>query len=61
MKRNLLFYIAGGLMGILLLIYVIYLLNFLFAQLSVVSRADLEEPQIATFNLEKIKELKASQ
>jgi hypothetical protein len=61
MKRNLLFYIAGGLMGVLLLIYIIYLLNFLFVQLSVVSRADLQEPEVVTFNLEKIKELKVSQ
>lgn len=59
MTKNLLFYIGGAVIGILLLIYVVYLLNFLVQKMSVISGANLlKTPEIATFNLEKFGEIR---
>lgn len=59
MPKNVLFYVVGGLLGIIITIYVVYLLNFLLGKVLVVSRPDLQRaPEIANFNLEKFNELK---
>ena len=62
MKKNFLFYIAGGLLSLFLVIYIVYLLNFLVTQISVVSGTNLlKVPEIATYNFEKFKQLRAGQ
>ncbi len=63
MNRNLtVMYIGGAILGIALVIYVVYLLGFLLKNLSVISGTDLRKtPEIATFNLEKFKEIKKAQ
>ena len=59
MNKNIIFYIARGLLSFLLIIYVVYLLNLLVGHISVVSRTDLlKAPEIATFNFKKFEELK---
>lgn len=56
------YHLISVIFGIGLLIYVVYLMNLLFVQISVASKADLRNGQeIATFNLDKFKELKISQ
>ena len=61
-NKNLLFYVIGGLLSLLLIIYVVYLLNFLVSQISVVSGAGpLNVPKIETYNFEKFSQLKGSQ
>lgn len=62
MSKNILFYIGGAVIGILLMIYVIYLLNFLLQKMSAISGTDaLKAPEIASFNLEKFGEIKKAQ
>mgnify|MGYP001573806626 CR=1 FL=1 len=59
MKRSLLFYIAGGLLGLVLFIYVVYLINFTARNISVVSGTNLlNVPEIATYNFAKFKQIK---
>ena len=58
-KHSLIFYISSALLSLALIIYVIYIINVLVAQVSVISCNDLlKVPEIATFNLEKFNELK---
>lgn len=62
MTKNLLFYIGGAVIGLLLMIYVIYLLNFLVQNLSIISGADIHKsPEIATFDLEGFQKIKKAQ
>ena len=59
MNKSLLFYIIGGLFLVLLIIYLATLLNTLVESTSVISQTNLPTTQqVATFNLEKFKELK---
>jgi len=52
-KHSLIFYISSALLSLALIIYVIYIINVLVAQVSVISGNDLlKVPEIATFNLE---------
>ncbi len=61
MQKSLLFYIAGGLLGLFLLIYVIYLVNFLVSRISVVSGTNLlQTPQITTYNFDKFRQIKGA-
>ncbi|MEK7654576.1 MAG: hypothetical protein AAB345_04895 [Patescibacteria group bacterium] len=63
MKRNtILMYVGGALLTAATIGYVIYLLGFLVKNLSVISGTDLlKTPEIATFDLEKFKEIKKAQ
>ena len=62
MSKNILFYIGGAVIGLLLMVYVIYLLNFLLQKMSAISGTDaLKTPEIASFNLEKFGEIKKAQ
>ena len=62
MNKNIIFYIVGGLLSVLLIVYVVYLFNLLVSQISVVSGTSLlEVPEIATYNFEKFKQLKINQ
>ncbi|MDP1719300.1 MAG: hypothetical protein Q8L24_02650 [bacterium] len=62
MKNNIVLYVAGSLFSILLLVYVIYLLNSLLQNLSVISGSNIGKAQeIPTFNLEKFGEIKKAQ
>ena len=58
-KHSLIFYISSALLSLALIIYVIYIINVLAAQVSIISNNDLlKVPEIVTFNLEKFNELK---
>lgn len=63
MKRNaILMYVGGALLAVATVGYVVYLLGFLVKNLSVISGTDLlKTPEIATFDLEKFKEIKKAQ
>ena len=62
MSKNILFYIGGAAIGLLMMVYVIYLLNFLLQKMSAISGTDaLKTPEIASFNLEKFGEIKKAQ
>lgn len=63
MKRlNLIFYSVGGLLAVLLVIYLTILIKTLVEKISVVAETDLQKPaEVVSFNLEKFKELRASQ
>ncbi len=61
-SKNFIYYLISGILGLGMAVYLVFLMNLLFSQISVVSRADLTNNQeVATFNLEKFKELKISQ
>ena len=61
-KNTAILHIAGAAIGIALSIYVVYLLNSLLQNLSVISGADINKtPQIATFDLEKFQQIKKAQ
>ncbi len=61
-SKTISFYIGGAVIGVLLMIYVIYLLNFLLQKMSAVSGSDvLKNPEIATFDLGKFGEIKKAQ
>jgi|GEM_PF-4843843 len=59
MSKNILFYIAGGLLSLLLIIYIVTRLNDLVIQMSVISQSGSPPaPQVESFNLEKFRQLK---
>ena len=55
-------YAAGIILSLSLIIYVVYLFNFLLQNLSTISGADIRKsPEIATFDLDKFREIKKAQ
>ncbi len=57
-KKRIVFYIVGGLLSVLTIIYIVYLLNLAVSQISVVSRTDLlRVPEIATFDFKKYEQI----
>lgn len=59
MNRKIIFYIVGGLLALLLLIYAGTLLNTLVKKMAVISQTGLPNiPQVASFNFEKFETLK---
>ncbi|MDO8467125.1 MAG: hypothetical protein Q7S83_03235 [bacterium] len=63
MKKNAaILYVAGITIALALMIYVIYLLNFLLQNLSAISGADIRKtPEIATFDLEGFQKIQKAQ
>ena len=61
MNKNVPFYIVGGVLAVVLGAYVIYLVNVLVTNISVVSGTNLlAPPEIATYNFEKFKQIKGA-
>lgn len=59
MNKKIIFYITGGLLTLLLVIYVGTLFGTLASKMSVISQTGATDvPPVASFNLEKFKELK---
>ncbi len=59
MGKQIIYYLIGGLLAALLLVYSAYYVIFLIARVSAVSEKILPKtPEVVTFNLEKFNELK---
>ncbi len=59
MKKTIPFYIVGGVLALLLAAYVIYLVNVIVSNISVISGTNLlNPPAIATYNFDKFKQIK---
>jgi len=60
-NKSIIFYVVGGVLSVALLIYVVFLVNVLVSNISVVSGTNLlKTPEIATYNFARFQQIKGA-